>query len=173
MLQHARFEHWIAAPLDQVFRFFANPQNLPRLMPPWMQVKLESVQIIPPSDLPASNFAGPGSALAASYRVLPFLPFRTSSVARITAFALNHYFEDVQEKGPFKTWHHRHEFAREVRNGVDGTLVIDQVEYDPGLGILGTMGNALFVAPQMRKTFHHRQMALDQIVHSGKLTPSG
>jgi ligand-binding SRPBCC domain-containing protein len=64
MLQHARFEHWIAAPLDQVFRFFANPQNLPRLMPPWMQVKLESVQIIPPSDLPASNFAGPGSALA-------------------------------------------------------------------------------------------------------------
>ena len=173
MLQHARFEHWIAAPLDQVFQFFGNPQNLPRLMPPWMQVKLKDVKIVPPADLPSGNFAGTGSTVGASYRVLPGLPFRTSSVARITAFEFNHYFEDVQEKGPFKSWHHRHEFAQEVRDGVNGTLVIDQVQYDPGLGALGKIGNALFIAPQMQKTFCHRQLALEEIVHSGKLAHSG
>jgi len=31
----------------------------------------------------------------------------------------------VQDKGPFKSWHHRHEFISETRGSIDGTLVRD------------------------------------------------
>ena len=47
MLHHVQFEQWVAAPLDRVFLFFGDPSNLPRLMPRWMQVKLDGMQIVP------------------------------------------------------------------------------------------------------------------------------
>jgi ligand-binding SRPBCC domain-containing protein len=169
MPNRVQFEHWIEAPLEQVFRFFANPQNLPRLMPPWMRVRLDDVNIVPPPDLSAKTFAGVGSMLRASYRVMPFLPFRISSVARITAFKANHYFEDTQEEGPFKSWHHRHEFVARPRENASGTLIRDIIEYHPGLGILGAIANRLFLAPQIARTFAHRQQALDKLLQSGEL----
>ena len=169
MVYRFQFEQWVPARLESVFRFFADPKNLPRLMPPWMQVRIETVHIVPP-DVGASNhFAGAGSVLTASYRTTPLLPFRITSEARITGFGLNDYFEDIQGKGPFKTWHHRHAFLREVRNGVDGTVVRDEIEYDPGFGPLGGVGNSLFIAPQMRRTFDHRQKTLEEIIRRGEL----
>ncbi len=33
MTYHAQFEQWAAVPIELVFLFFANPGNLPRIMP--------------------------------------------------------------------------------------------------------------------------------------------
>jgi ligand-binding SRPBCC domain-containing protein len=167
MVHRFQFEQWVPARLENVFRFFADPNNLPRLMPPWMQVRIETAHFVPPDE--GDRFAGTGSVLTASYRTTPFLPFRITSEARITGFGLNDYFEDIQGRGPFKAWHHRHTFLRENRNGVDGTIVRDKIEYDPGFGILGSVGNALFIAPQMRRTFDHRQKTLEEIIRRGEL----
>jgi ligand-binding SRPBCC domain-containing protein len=176
MVHRAQFEQWVGAPLGDLVRFFGDPNNLPRLMPRWMRVKLETAHITPPSatsDSPNPFFAGPGSVLTASYRPIPFLPFRICSEARITGFAWQAYFEDEQGKGPFKYWHHRHDFQREVRNGVEGTLVRDTIEYDPGLGALGSIASRLFIAPQLRRTFEFRQKTLQEIVDRNQLaTPA-
>ena len=169
MVDRFQFEQWVPARLEGVFRFFADPNNLPRLMPPWMRVRIESMRIVPPDGDAGNRFAGTGSVLTASYRTTPFLPFRITSEARITGFAVNDYFEDIQGKGPFKSWHHRHSFVRELRNGVDGTIVRDEIEYDPGFGPLGSVGNALFIAPQMRRTFDYRQKTLEEIIGRGEL----
>jgi ligand-binding SRPBCC domain-containing protein len=66
----------------------------------------------------------------------------------------------VQGKGPFRSWHHRHEFAAQVRGGVSGTLVRDVIEYEVGFGFLSTLANTLFISRQLRRTFAHRQRIL-------------
>jgi ligand-binding SRPBCC domain-containing protein len=163
-----QFEHWVPYSLEHVFRFFANPKNLPRIMPGWMDVRVEHLEIVPPPGTTQARendaFAGVGSELEASFRAVPHFPLRIRSVAIITSFALNSHFEDVQGKGPFKSWHHRHEFSAEVRNGVNGTVLRDLVHYEVGFGVLGSVANALFIAPQMRRTFAYRQHALQNLL---------
>ena len=34
MMHRVQFEDWVPFPIERVFLFFANPENLPRLMPP-------------------------------------------------------------------------------------------------------------------------------------------
>lgn len=152
-------EQWVPFPLPDVFRFFADPRNLPRIMPAWMDIKLERLDVVPPPGLTAV-FAGIGSELEASYRAIPFLPLRVRSVAIITDFRLNQYFEDAQGKGPFQSWHHRHEFAEEMRNGIVGTIVRDRIAYDAGFGVVGSWGQRFTIAPQLQRTFDHRQRVL-------------
>jgi len=66
----------------------------------------------------------------------------------------------VQYQGPFRRWHHRHEFRAEIRDGVAGTLVRDEIEYEVGFGILGEIANAWFVRRHMQDTFAQRQRVL-------------
>ena len=172
MSYNFRTEQWVAAPVERVFRFFANPGNLPRLMPPWMSVELLRVKLVRPPGVRTDQatitditpFAGTGSELVASYRAVSFFPVRITSLATITQFALNSYFEDIQKVGPFRSWHHRHEFVAESRDGVNGTVIRDIVEYEVGWGWLGAVAQKLFVGPQLRRTFAHRQMTLAKLL---------
>jgi ligand-binding SRPBCC domain-containing protein len=165
-----QFEQWVPFPLDQVFLFFANPNNLPRIMPPAIGAKLLRLELNPPPASPAASstgmppLAGAGSAVVISVQILPFLPIRAPWVARIIEFEWNRHFVDVQEKGPFKSWHHRHQFAAETRNGINGTLVGDVVDYDLGFGPFGAFAQKLFVARQMQQNFTHRQKILESLL---------
>jgi ligand-binding SRPBCC domain-containing protein len=150
-------------------------------MPAWMHVRIEREKIVPPPaselsvlppDADVSRIAGAGSELEASYRAIPGMPMRIRSVAIITAFSLNHFFEDIQGKGPFKSWHHRHEFAAETRDGVLGTLIRDLVDYELAFGSLGTLADALFIAPQMNRTFVQRQKKVAQLLVESASNPS-
>lgn len=137
-----------------------------------MQVRLERVKIVlPPGIAPTSStvtdenpIAGAGSELEASYRALPGIPFRIHAVASITEFEMNHYFEDIQQKGPFKRWHHRHEFASEARGGVNGTVIRDFIDYEVGFGVIGSAVQRWFIAPQMQRTFEHRQQVVMKLL---------
>jgi len=168
MPHQLQFEQWVPFPLEQVFAFFSNPENLPRIMPPASDTRIIRLDRVPPaapaSSAPLTQAAGPGTVIVTSFRLLPFLPLPAQWISRITEFAWNHYFADVQEKGPFKSWHHRHEFAAETRGGIHGTLVRDKIEYEVGFGPLGAIANALFVARQMRRTFDQRQQVLPRLL---------
>ena len=71
MVHHAEFEQWLPRPLEEVFLFFANPQNMPRIMPAWMKVNLTALQLNPPAG-GSAPIAGPGSELLATFRPIPF-----------------------------------------------------------------------------------------------------
>jgi ligand-binding SRPBCC domain-containing protein len=163
MSHHLQFEQWVPYPLGQVFAFFSNPENLPRIMPAASATRLDRLTRVPPvpsEEGTGDEAAGIGSLIFTSFRVVPFLPIRARWIARIVEFEWNHYFADVQDKGPFKTWHHRHEFVSEIRGSIEGTLVWDAIEYDVGFGWLGSIVNGLFVRPQMERTFKERQTKL-------------
>ena len=161
----ATFEQWVPFPLSRVFLFFANPRNLPRTMPPATDTRLDRLALVPPPNPSGSStsdltLACVGSLIVTSFRVLPPLSFRARWIARITQFEWNHHFADVQDRGPFRSFHHRHEFSAGEKDGVRGTIVRDRIEYDIGFGPAGRIAEALFVGPQMARTFRHRQQAL-------------
>jgi ligand-binding SRPBCC domain-containing protein len=167
MASRLEFEQWVPFPIERVFAFFANPDNLPRLMPAARATKLTAVNRTPPPTAPhivTDKAAGVGSTIVNSFRVVPFLPLRARWIARITEFEWNHHFSDVQDEGPFRSWHHRHEFVAQERNGVAGTLVRDVVDYEIGFSFVGMIVNALFVRRQLEKTFAERQKTLPKLL---------
>ena len=123
-------------------------------------------RVAPPSfeGVASDVAAGVDSVIVTLFRVFPPLPLRAQWIARITEFEWNHHFADVQDKGPFRSWHHRHEFAAETRAAIAGTLVRDIVEYEVGFGIFGQAANRLFVRGQMQQTFLARQRVLDSLL---------
>lgn len=168
--QEFLFEDWVPFPLECVFLFFANPANLPRIMPPATGARIDALRLVPPpappgvSRFPLNSLAGVGSEIVTSFCPIPFLPMRTQWIARITAFEWNHYFEDVQAKGPFRSWHHRHEMQAETRNGVPGTWVRDRIRLEVGFGVLGDWASRLFLSKQIARTFTYRQRVLPSLL---------
>jgi ligand-binding SRPBCC domain-containing protein len=161
-------EQWLPYPLELVFAFFSNPENLPRLMPRWQQAHIEEAAITPPPPRPGSAprypgvVAGPGTRLALSFRAMPYLPFRVMWEAKITDFVWNDHFCDRQMRGPFRSWNHCHKFSareRVDRDGfaVDGTIVEDGVDYEVPLGLLGEMAHELLIRRQLISTFAYRK----------------
>jgi ligand-binding SRPBCC domain-containing protein len=164
-LNHVEFEDWVPFPLSRVFAFFSNPENLPRIMPAASETRIDQLYLVsPPSDLSAgTHAAGVGTVIETSFRLFPFLPFRAKWIASITEFEWNRYFADVQQKGPFQHWHHRHEFVAQTRDSVGGTLVRDVIEYEIGFGRLAAVAN-IFTERQMRHTFARRQKILPELL---------
>ena len=47
MSQRITFEQWVPAPLAEVFGFFSDPANLPRIMPPALGARLVGTNLVP------------------------------------------------------------------------------------------------------------------------------
>ena len=170
-------EQWLPYPVEQVFAFFANPENLPRLMPPWQKARIEEAAFAPPPPRPASASgsrfggiaAGAGTKMTLSFRPFPFSPIRVPWEAEITDFAWNDHFCDTQLQGPFAYWRHCHRIMEETRtdaNGVAvlGSLLRDSVEYEMHLGVLGEIARVLVMERQLKGTFAFRQQRTAELL---------
>lgn len=178
-------EQWLPLPLERVFAFFANPVNLPPLMPGWQHARIEAASFQPPpprpGGLPAIEgaAAGDGTELTITARPFPFSPLRGSWLARIEQFRWNEGFCDVQLKGPFRFWRHCHSVRaaeKPVQTGmvssseVEGTIVRDVVEYE--LPIIGNSAfiDRLAVRPQLGAMFAFRQRRAAQLLAAETLS---
>jgi ligand-binding SRPBCC domain-containing protein len=160
--QELQFEQWVPVEISKVFLFFADPQNLPRIMPPATETKLVDVKLVAPPgavERKGQSLAGVGSEIVTSFRLFKFPPIHSNWTARITEFEWDHHFADLQIKGPFKKFFHRHELRTEIKHGIEGTVVRDAIEYDAGYGFLGRIAEK-FIARQMEQTFKYRQKEL-------------
>jgi ligand-binding SRPBCC domain-containing protein len=168
MIYHFNSEHWVSTPIDRVFQFFANPENLPRITPPAQEAKVEELHLTPPPRHPLgariSGIAGIGSEMLLTFRASRMLPGRVRWRARIVDFEWNRYFIDTQVKGPMEFWTHRHGFETSKRDGVEGTLIRDEIEYGPRFGPLGILGDAFFIRHGLRSTFEYRKQAVERLL---------
>ena len=157
-------EQWVGYSREQVFMFFANPANLPPLMPAWQRARVEKAHFVPPSTtrpgLNTSLIAGKGSLISISFRPVPLVPFRLGWDAYIAEFQWNDCFCDEQRKGPFRYFRHCHSIREEIRGAVRGCVVRDEVQYELPLGWVGEVANRLVVNGQMQMLFRHRQKML-------------
>jgi ligand-binding SRPBCC domain-containing protein len=134
----------LAAPLDEVFRFFSAPQNLAVLTPPKMRFRITDGP-----DRPLRE----GDRIDYEIRILGIpLQWRT----RITAWRENEMFADLQERGPYKLWLHTHTF-RAVPGGVE---MHDRVDYELPFGWLGRLVAGWWVEREIRGIFAFRERAM-------------
>jgi len=141
---HLEYEQLVHKPLSEVFQFFSEAQNLQRLTPEFLHFEILT---------PLPITMGVGTLI--DYRIrLAGVPMRWRT--RIEEFIPEQRFVDVQLEGPYKKWHHLHEFV-----AVDGgTLVRDRVTYQLPFGPLGVAARALVVRHTLRKIFDFRREAI-------------
>jgi ligand-binding SRPBCC domain-containing protein len=127
-------------PIDQAWDFFSNPRNLSRITPPEMGFELLT-------DPPARMHGG----MLVIYRVRPLLKVPVTWVTEITHVEEPHRFVDEQRFGPYRFWHHLHEF-REIHDLVHYAL-------RPGGGAV----RPLLVAPRLEAIFDFRSRTLEEM----------
>jgi ligand-binding SRPBCC domain-containing protein len=84
-------------------------------------------------------------------------------MARIVEFDWNSHFVDEQVRGPFREFRHWHGVGGESRQGVEGTLVADVIEYEPPAGAVGWLGNGM-IRHRFEDVFAYRQKRLPEIL---------
>jgi ligand-binding SRPBCC domain-containing protein len=163
-------EQWLSHPAIRVFDFFANPANLPLLMPAWQRPRVERTSILPPPHRPGESgsattaAAGVGTRFTFSFRPCPLSPVRIRWESEITEFSWNHHFCDLQVRGPFAYWKHCHYIRPLSWHGVNATLIADEIEYELPFSFLGALAHRLFVRRQIERTFAYRQSRLNNIL---------
>lgn len=150
-------EQRISRPLHEVFFFFAKPENLSRITPPWLELR-----ILTPSPIGMRA----GALIDCTVRVLGL---RRHWRTLITEYEPPHRFIDVQLKGPYVLWHHTHSFHES-----EGTTVMrDEVRYVLPGGIFGKLFHPL-VRRQLQRIFDYRQRAIESVFTDGRpATPAG
>jgi ligand-binding SRPBCC domain-containing protein len=172
MARQFETDAFVPHPVELVFAFLANPANLPHLMPPETEARVEDVRLQPPPPRPVASdparryksvAAGVGSEVLISFYPVKWVPQRVSWTARIVEFAWNSYFIDEQVRGPFAKFRHRHGIASETRDGIEGTRVTDSIEFALPGGIFGNLA-AGAVLKQLAKSFEYRRKRLPEIL---------
>lgn len=136
----------VPRPRDEVFAFFSDPANLARITPSWLGFRMVSA--------PGAMREG----LLIDYRIRPLgIPQRWRSA--ITVWDPPHRFVDEQVVGPYRSWHHLHEFAA----AEGGTEIRDSVRYGLPLGLLGRLAHALVVRRQLEAIFAFRERVIAEL----------
>jgi ligand-binding SRPBCC domain-containing protein len=163
-------EQWIPFPVDRVFAFFADPRNLPRLMPVWQDARIDSLELQPPEN-GARHAAGRGSRILLSFRPVPLSPIRLRWLALIDEYVIDHHFCDMQVTGPFGYWRHCHLMSAETHGNTAGTRITDVVDYEwprgPVRSLIGLLGGRL----QIRRIFHYRQRQCLRLLRKETIAP--
>lgn len=133
-------ESIIRAQPERVFGFHELPDALARLTPAWERVRVVS----------AAPSLRAGAQAVVETRVLGIVPVRW--IAEHTAYDPPRMFEDVQVRGPFRFWRHRHF----VRAHAEGALLRDEIEYEPPFGLFGRLFAPLLIERRLRRLFEYR-----------------
>ena len=139
----------IPASIAEVWDFISSPANLKKITPEYMGFDITSKL--------TDEKMYPGMII--SYKVSPVLGIKMTWVTEITQVKDEVYFVDEQRIGPYKMWHHEHKLE-EIEGGV---LMTDIVSYQPPLGFLGSIANALFIKHQLKQIFYYRTLAVEKM----------
>jgi ligand-binding SRPBCC domain-containing protein len=143
---------WLARTRAEVFAFFADSSHLLLITPPAFRLRLVG-------DPPA---LATGAVLDMRLQWLG-APIRWRAFIR--EWDPPYRFVDVQVRGPYARWEHRHRFLEEG----GGTWVEDRVTYRLPFGPLGRAAHALVVRRQIAALWRYRTRRLGELV--GPLRP--
>ena len=141
----------VKATLLEVAAFHDDPVSLTAITPPPARVTIQ-------------RFDRPVRAGSRVIFRLSVGPIGVTWDGAIAEYVDQKYFRDVQNSGPFGAWSHTHMFVAEA----DGTRVIDRVEYEPPLGLIGKLIEPILVKPSLAYLFAYRAKKTREILEQCK-----
>lgn len=138
----------VKAPVEAVWAFFSNAENLNRLTPSDLGFVITSSPV-------AEMY--PGQIITYKIGIFPLI--KSNWVTEITFIKENSYFIDEQRFGPYKMWHHEHHF----RSTENGTEMTDKVSLALPFGLLGHLAWQLFVKHKLTGIFNFRSQTIQKI----------
>jgi ligand-binding SRPBCC domain-containing protein len=142
----------IPRPLREVFPFFSDAKNLEAITPPFLQFK-----ILTPGPIPMQ------ARTLIDYRIR-LLGFPMFWRTKIETFEPPLRFSDTQVRGPYRLWHHTHEFVETP----EGILMTDLVRYQMPFGPLGTLVHAVWTRRTLERIFDYRFQKVDELLGASK-----
>ncbi len=147
MIHHLIRKQTVAAPMEDVWRFFSNPVNLDAMTPPDLSFRIVGS---------TAESMYEGQLIEYRIRILPGVWSRW--LTEISHVKEKQYFVDEQRMGPYKFWYHEHRFAQ-LPESIE---IIDHVTYDVGFGIFGLLAHQLFVRRKLERIFAYRRTMVEQ-----------
>jgi len=142
-------EQIVPRPVEETFRFFADPRNLKDLTPAALHFRFAK-------EPPAMLAAG----MVLDYRIRLYgIPVNWRT--RIDIWEPPSRFVDSQLRGPYSSWRHTHTFEDA---GGERTRVRDSVEFALPMGPLGAIAYRLFVARSLKRIFDFRAERLKSLL---------
>ncbi|MDX1701638.1 MAG: SRPBCC family protein [Melioribacteraceae bacterium] len=140
-------EQILEAPLNEVFPFFATPENLEKITP-------SNLGFIIKTPRPLVMKKGATFEYTIKLGIIRF-PWITV----IKEYHPPYMFQDIQRFGPYKKWEHTHKF---IDMG-DRTKIIDTIEYDLYPKFLSKIIDKLFINQKVEQIFNHRKIIIEKI----------
>ena len=136
--------------IEQAWAFFSTPANLPAITPPDMRFVITS----------GNGAQRVHEGMVLTYSLCPLFSIPVEWATEITKVSEPDFFEDIQLRGPYDEWIHRHSF-RPVEGGVEMT---DTVSYRLPLGPIGELLEPVLVAPRLEEVFRYRRRRIGEML---------
>lgn len=142
------FEHKtiVENSIEDAFAWHERKGAFRRLMPPWELAE----------EVRADDNLEEGAQRIFRF---PMGPIKMSWVAQHTGYNPPHSFEDIMLKGPFKSWHHTHNFETTPEGKV---IIHDTVRYKLPLGFLGNIVAGRMIKKRLHRMFTAREIRLER-----------
>jgi ligand-binding SRPBCC domain-containing protein len=143
-LKRAQF---IPGDINAIWTFFSSPHNLAKITSKEMGFRLTD-QV---SDSPIYR------GMEINYRIKPLFSIPIQWTSRISEVTELKSFTDIQLKGPYASWEHKHLFAP----GKNGVTMTDEVTYSLPLGAIGELIHWTMVKERLDYIFDYRTIQID------------
>ena len=150
-MHHLHRKQQLNCTLEEAWEFFSNPRNLEKLTPSSIGFKITHCQS-------ASMHAG--QMIGYRIKVAPLIWVKW--LTEITQVEHNKRFVDDQRMGPYKVWHHTHQFEENV----DGVLMTDDFIYALPYGPIGSLVHVLFVKNKLNHIFNERKRLTEELFNA-------
>jgi len=134
-------EQFIPVTPEKLFVFFKEPHNLEEITPPTLSFHIQKVSTPQIQQGTLIDYVLKIRGIPAKWKT------------EIDEWHPPFKFVDKQIRGPYKLWHHTHEF----RSFCGGTLMIDRVRYRLPLGYFGWLIASYFVRKEVAQIFKYRR----------------
>lgn len=139
-MAHLQISQLISAPRLEVFDFLTDPNNLPSLLKPTVNVQVVSPDV-------ALKRGNEVHFMMSRFGLSQSIRFRIEDILRGSRLSYR------QSEGVFAAWSHTMKFDE---HGENGTLVTDLVDYQVPMGLLGHLADDLLLKRDMSRLLSER-----------------